>query len=147
MASKGYIYEIYFADTLAPAGFFSYFFDIIAPQRKISIKRIYLDINVYNITTGSSVPLEQNTAMGIELLLQGDVAGDLICNLFNVTPGPPAFDNGHFLRWFRPGQYEFSNLYIKNRASFRYSGSNDSDFHDHSISTQIIVESDQSIIY
>jgi hypothetical protein len=149
MAAKGEIFAFTFAETLVTTAQITRRLFIEAPQRKLQVKRVYLDIQLQDIISGLFVSWENNQYITATLLIYGEnYPDDKIASLFRpVGFIATAFQNGSRLQFFNPGQFNFDNLYIKNMIEVNYTVGNPIGLNTHNVLSTLVIETTQSIIY
>lgn len=148
-ATRGDIFAFTFAETLVTTAQITRRLFIERPQRKLQVKRVYLDIQLQDIITGLFVPWENNIYITATLLIYGEnYPDDKIASLFRpvgfiATP----FQNGCRIQIFNPGQFSFDNLYIKNLIECNYTVANPIGLNTHNVLSTLVVETTQTVIY
>lgn len=144
---KGDIFTIFLTETLVPTADITRRLFIERPQRKISVKRILIDVNILDITTGLFVSWEQNKYVKTLFSLLGESGADMITSLFLPIGFVPLIIPGHRIYLNTPGQFYFDNLYIKNIAEINLNFTNLVGLSTFLVSYSLTVETEQTIIY
>jgi hypothetical protein len=148
-ATKGDIFAFTFAETLITGAQTTRRLFIERPQRKLQIKRVFLDIQLQDTITNLFVSWENNQYITANLLLYGEnYPDDKVTSLFRpVGFIPTPFQNGTRLQFFNPGQWIFDNMYIKNMIEVNYTVGNPVGLNAFNVLSALVIETFASIIY
>lgn len=115
MMGKNNIYTGYRTTSIAAAGNVSTTLQIKAPQRKIQIKSIIIDLELFYTVSGLRLPPDAQTTQLFSFYISSP--GQKISRMFMVTAGTPLNNNGDFMRITQPGQLTFDGLYFINEIN------------------------------